>query len=277
MFSTYHYETDAEVFKFIQITDPHLFKDEKEELLGVNTLQSLQQVVSEIQQQDFDYDIVLATGDIVQESSDESYQHFCRAVAPLKKPVFWIPGNHDFQPKMFDILNQETQNICSKKHILVGKNWHILLLDSQVFGVPHGLLSAYQMDWLVSKLKDYSERYALIVLHHHILPTNSAWLDQHNLRNAHELANALSPFTNKVKGILHGHIHQQVDSYWHGYKIMSTPSTCIQFKPDNNTFCLDSLQPGWREVCLHSDGRIETQVKRIQHKQFLPNMNEEGY
>lgn len=276
MFGSYHYDTEAEVFKFIQITDPHLFKDEKEELLGINTLQSFQQVITEIQQQDFDYDFVLATGDIVQESADESYHHFCRAVKPLGKQVFWIPGNHDFQPKMFDILNQERGNISSKKHILVGKNWQILLLDSQVFGVPHGFLSPYQIDWLISKLKDHPNRYALIVLHHHILPTNSAWLDQHNLRNAHELAYALSSFAN-VKGILHGHIHQQVDSYWNGYQIMATPSTCIQFKPDNNTFALDILQPGWREVCLHPDGRIETQVKRIQQKQFFPNMNEDGY
>lgn len=276
MFSTYHYDTDAEVFKFIQITDPHLFRDEKEELLGINTLQSFKQVISEIQQQDFAYDFVLATGDIVQESGDESYHHFCNAVKPLKKNVFWIPGNHDFQPKMFDILNQQTGNICAKKHILLGKHWHILLLDSQVFGVPHGSLSPYQMDWLVSKLKDYPNRYALIVLHHHILPTNSAWLDQHNLRNAHELAYALAPFP-YVKGILHGHIHQQVDGQWQGYKVMATPSTCIQFKPDNNTFALDPIQPGWREISLYANGEIQTQVKRIQQKQFFPNMNEEGY
>lgn len=276
MFSTYHYETDADVFKFVQITDPHLFRDEKEELLGINTFQSLQQVIKEIQQQDFVYDFVLATGDIVQESGDESYHHFCRLVEPLKKKVFWIPGNHDFQPKMFDILNQPTGNVCARKHILLGKSWQILLLDSQVFGVPHGSLSPYQMDWLVAKLKDHKDRHALIVLHHHILPTNSAWLDQHNLRNAHELAYALAPFSH-VKGILHGHIHQQVDSEWHGYKLMATPSTCIQFKPDNNTFALDTLQPGWREVSLYADGRIETQVKRIQQAQFLPNMNEEGY
>ncbi|MCI7718628.1 MAG: 3',5'-cyclic-AMP phosphodiesterase, partial [[Pasteurella] aerogenes] len=98
----------------------------------------------------------------------------------------------------------------------------------------------------------------------------------HNLRNSHDLAYALSPFNN-VKGILYGHIHQEVDGEWNGYKVMATPSTCIQFKPDSNNFALDILQPGWREISLHPDGRISSQVKRIQQAKFLPNMFSEGY
>lgn len=276
MFSTYTYDTSAEIFKFVQITDPHLFKDEKGELLGINTLQSFKQVLDEIKESCFNYDFVLATGDLVQDSSHEGYLHFCEQVKTLEKMVFWIPGNHDFQPKMFEILNQNQGNLNAKKHILLGKHWQILMLDSQVFGVPHGELSQYQIDWLFSKLKDYPERYALIALHHHILPTNSAWLDQHNLRNAYDLADVLAPF-NHVKGILYGHIHQEMEGQWNGYKVMATPSTCIQFKPDHHSFTLDLAQPGWREVELYPDGRIETRVKRIQKAQFFPNMHEEGY
>ncbi|AKU63275.1 3',5'-cyclic-nucleotide phosphodiesterase [Aggregatibacter aphrophilus] len=274
MLNTYQYNTQQEVFRIVQITDPHLFKDTNGELLGINTQASFSQVLTEIQQQQYAYDLVLATGDLVQDSSDEGYLHFCEGVKAFEKMVFWIPGNHDFQPKMFDLLTKD--NISAKKHILLGERWQILLLDSQISGVPHGQLSEYQLDWLLAKLKEYPQRYSLVVLHHHILSTHSAWLDQHNLRNAHELAYVLAPFSN-VKGILYGHIHQQVDGEWHGYKVMATPSTGIQFKPDSNTFALDTVQPGWREIELHADGRIETRVKRIQHKTFLPNLQEEGY
>lgn len=276
MLNTYVHQTTDDVIRVVQITDPHLFKDEKGELLGINTQASFNQVLTEIQQSHFDYDLVLATGDLVQDSSDEGYMRFCDSVKVLKKMLFWIPGNHDFQPKMFDILNRETENICSKKHVLLGNHWQLLMLDSQVFGVPHGQLGQYQLDWLLAKLKEYPTRYSLIILHHHILSTNSAWLDQHNLRNAHDLAYTLAPFR-YVKGILYGHIHQEVDAEWNGYKIMATPSTCIQFKADSNHFALDTIQPGWREITLHADGRIETQVKRIQQATFLPNMLSDGY
>lgn len=276
MLNTFVYETKSPVVRFIQITDPHLFADTKGELLGINTQASLAQVLKEIQQSDFSYEFILATGDIVQDSSAEGYLRFCEEINKLNRTVFWIPGNHDFQPTMFDVLNRKNGNLNPMKHVLVGKRWQLIMLDSQVYGVPHGGLGQYQIDWLIAKLKDHPERYSLIVLHHHILSTNSAWLDQHNLRNSHELAEALSPFSN-VKGIMYGHIHQQVDAQWHGYKVMATPSTCVQFKPDSRNFTLDTLQPGWREIELHENGDITTRVKRIRQAQFLPNMQEDGY
>lgn len=276
MINTYQYDTDSDEIRILQITDPHLFKDAGSELLGINTCASFNQVLTEIQASPFQADLVLATGDLVQDSSDEGYLRFCEMVQPLGKPVFWLPGNHDFQPKMNELLNKSHGNICAKKQILVGEKWQVLLLDSQVFGVPHGSLTEYQLDWLHDKLKAEPARYALIALHHHLLSTHSAWLDQHNLRNANELAQILAEFNN-VKGIVYGHIHQAVDGIWNGYRVMSTPSTCIQFKPDSNHFELDTLQPGWREIILHGDGRIETYVRRIQQASFLPNMSEDGY
>ena len=276
MVNTYTYNSTTDIVRLVQITDPHLFKDENGELLGINTLASFNQVLTEIQASQFSFDFVLATGDLVQDSSDEGYIKFAERINTLNKPVFWIPGNHDFQPKMEAFLTEQYGNLYTQKHLLLGDKWQVLMLDSQVFGVPHGNLVPYQLDWLRDRLKEYPERYALIVLHHHILSTNSAWLDQHNLRNSEELAQTIAPF-NHVKGIMHGHIHQEVNASWNGYMLMSTPSTCVQFKPDCNSFTLDMLQPGWREIELHSRGEIVTCVKRIEQLSFLPNTHEEGY
>ena len=274
MLNTYQYHAQQEVFRIVQITDPHLFKDINGELLGINTQASFSQVLTEIQQAHYAYDLVLATGDLVQDGSDEGYLRFCDNVKSLEKMVFWIPGNHDFQPKMVEHLTQG--NVNAGKHLLLGEHWQILLLDSQVQGVPHGQLEPETLAWLKTKLEAHPQRYALVVLHHHLLSTGSAWLDQHNLRNPHELAGVLAPFP-RVKALLYGHIHQQADSTWHGYRVMATPSTCVQFKPDCNSFTLDTLQPGWREIELYAEGRIETRVKRIQQASFLPNFQESGY
>lgn len=274
MKNAFVYQAKQPVVKVLQITDPHLFKDEKTELLGINTQASFKQVLKEIQQGKTDFDVIFATGDLVQDGSDEGYQRFVEMIKPFHKPVFWIPGNHDFQPKMVEYLNQPPME-CAK-HILLGEHWQALLLDSQVYGVPHGELSAHQLELLKETLAKYPERYALIVLHHHLLPTNSAWLDQHNLRNPHELYEVLAQFKN-VKALLYGHIHQQVDGQWRGYQAMATPSTCIQFKADSQHFALDTVQPGWREIELYPDGSVTTKVKRIEQATFLPNMQEEGY
>lgn len=272
---SYLWQAEAETVRLLQITDPHLFSDDKSDLLGVNTTQSFQAVIDAICDSSFDYDLILATGDLVQDHNREAYHHFAKMIKPLKKPLFWLEGNHDTQPQMRQALAIYEQ-IQPYKHILAGKYWQVILLDSHLEDVPAGELSQAQLDFLQTTLKAHPDRYTLVVLHHNILPTNSAWLDQHSLRNSEELAEVLFPFK-QVKALLHGHIHQEVDAIWKGYRIFATPSTCIQFKPNRHIFTLDNIPQGWRELTLLPNGQIETHVKRIKTKNFLPNFYSTGY
>lgn len=263
------------IVRILQITDPHLFADANGQLLGVPTTHSFKAVIEAITHSHFDYDFVLATGDLVQDHNREAYHRFAQMVKPLRKPVFWVEGNHDIQPQMGNALSIYAQ-IKPHKQVLAGHYWQVILLDSHVYGVPRGELSEEQLAFLHNKLAQHPDRHALIVLHHNILPTNSAWLDQHSLSNAHRLADVLKPFPN-VRAIVHGHIHQEVDSWWHGYRILATPSTCIQFKPNCHNFTLDPVPQGWRELVLYPDGVIQTHVKRLNHNGFLPNFRAKGY
>ncbi len=77
--------------------------------------------------------------------------------------------------------------------MFLGDRWQILLLDSRVFGVPHGELSDFQLEWLEHKLAEAPERYTLLLLHHHPLPAGCSWLDQHSLRNAGALDSVERP------------------------------------------------------------------------------------
>lgn len=265
----YRFERESGSVNLLHITDPHLFSNREGQLLGVNTTQSFQAVLDAIGQTSFEYDLILATGDLVQDHNREAYHRFAQMVKPLAKPLFWLEGNHDIQPQMGNALSLYAQ-IQPQKQILVGKHWQVILLDSHVEGYPYGLLSRSQLDFLNSALSAYPERYSLIALHHNVLPTQSAWLDQHTLRNAEQLAEVLFPFK-QVKALLHGHIHQEVDSFWKGYRVLATPSTCIQFKPNCRDFTLDIVPQGWRELTLHADGSITSRVQRLATNDFLPN------
>ncbi|MGR6982157.1 3',5'-cyclic-AMP phosphodiesterase [Testudinibacter sp. P27/CKL/0425] len=276
MKTTYLHHSDSTPVRFIQVTDPHLFADKTSELLGVNTYDSFTAVLSEIKQTPFDFEFVLATGDLVQDSSSEGYRTFCEEIQTLQKPTFWIPGNHDYQPHMVEVLNQYPQAISPLKHIVINQQWQILMLDSQVLNVPHGYLNQYQLDWLLAKLEQYPDLHTLVVLHHHIAPTRSAWLDQHNLRNTSEFLSCLATHQ-RIKAIISGHIHQAMDIQWNNYRILTTPSSCIQFKSDSYHFNLGVMPPGWREFELYPDGSLQTRVKRIPDNLFTPDFNISGY
>lgn len=260
--------------RILQITDTHLFAEKHETLLGVNTWESYQAVLDAIQAQQRECDLIVATGDLAQDQTAAAYQHFAEGIARFGAPCVWLPGNHDFQPAMYTALQEA--GISSSKRVITGYNWQILLLDSQVFGVPHGELSEFQLDWLEKKLSASPERHTLLLLHHHPLPSGCSWLDQHSLRNAAELDNVLARFPH-VRYLLCGHIHQELDLDWNGRRLLATPSTCVQFKPHCANFTLDTIAPGWRWLDLYPDGSLQTEVCRLQSTRFNPDTASEGY
>ena len=260
--------------RVLQITDTHLFAEKDETLLGVNTWASYHAVLQAIHASARDVDLVVATGDLAQDHSSAAYQHFADGIASFAAPCVWLPGNHDFQPSMYSTL--QDAGISPAKRVLVGENWQILLLDSQVFGVPHGELSEFQLEWLEKRLAEAPDRHTLLLLHHHPLPAGCSWLDQHSLRNAGALDNVLVRYP-RVKNLLCGHIHQELDVDWNGRRIMATPSTCVQFKPHCANFTLDTVSPGWRWLELHADGSLTTDVCRLAGVKFHPDTASEGY
>ncbi|MBJ3814215.1 3',5'-cyclic-AMP phosphodiesterase [Shimwellia pseudoproteus] len=260
--------------RILQITDTHLFAGKNETLLGVKTWDSYQAVLQAIHAQAKEYDLIVATGDLAQDHSLQAYYHFAEGIAPFGLPCVWLPGNHDFQSAMYSALQEA--GISPAKRVTAGDAWQIILLDSQVFGVPHGELSEYQLEWLDSVLAQDPERHTLLLLHHHPLPAGCSWLDQHSLRNAGELDQVLRRYP-QVKTLLCGHIHQELDAQWNARRVLATPSTSVQFKPHCTNFTLDTIPPGWRWLVLHPDGTLTTEVCRIDDAQFSPDTESEGY
>ncbi|RTZ16005.1 3',5'-cyclic-AMP phosphodiesterase [Vibrio aquaticus] len=260
--------------KLLQITDTHLFEPLDGSLLSVKTLDSFHAVVAAIAESGASYDAMLATGDISQDHTAVSYQHFEQGISPLALPCYWLPGNHDFKPSMHSVL--PSSQIQQVEHVLLGDHWQMVLLDSQVVGVPHGFLSDDQLSMLDEKLTQNPDRHTLVLLHHHPLLVGSRWLDQHSLKEAESFWNVVEKHSN-VKAVVCGHVHQDMNEMHRGVQVMATPSTCVQFKPKSDDFALDTQSPGWRELDLHNDGSVSTQVKRLASGSFQPDFNSAGY
>ena len=201
-------QSSSDSIKLLQITDTHLFEADEGSLLSVRTADSFAAVVQEILNHQVQYEYILATGDISQDHSAESYQRFAESIAPLKKDCFWLPGNHDYKPNMGSVL--PSPQIQAAEHVMLDEHWQLVLLDSQVVGVPHGRLSDQQLALLEEKLAENPQRHTLVLLHHHPLLVGSAWLDQHALKDADAFWQVVGRFEN-VKGILCGHVHQDMN------------------------------------------------------------------
>jgi Icc protein len=273
---TYRIPKDHSV-RIVQITDPHLFADPEGHLLGVNTANSFEAVINTIKALSYPADLLLATGDLSQDFSGESYQSFVKAIGPLNLPCHYLPGNHD-DPRIMH-LHMQGKQIYGQRRILAG-NWQIIMLDSTVRGKPGGHLAEEEFAIIRSAIEVAPELHVLLVMHHNPIKVNCAWLDQHWMDNGDEFLQQMAKLP-QVKGMLWGHVHQQLDSHYQGQQqsiaLMATPSTCIQFKPLSPYFALDVLQPGYRLLELRADGSMLTNVHRIPGERFAPDIQASGY
>src|SRR5215467_8974795 len=92
--------------RVLQISDTHLHAAADSRMRGVPTYTTFKQVLEHAQRdRRWAPDLVLATGDIVQDESRAGYELFRSALEPIGVPVISIPGNHDDPNLMAEILS----------------------------------------------------------------------------------------------------------------------------------------------------------------------------
>lgn len=243
----------------LQFSDTHLFGDRAGRFRDVCTLDSFAAVLEHARAAYLaTTDAVLLTGDLV---NDEpvGYAHALSLLRTLGKPVYAIPGNHDLREPMqvgFDQTPFQMGGHADFAH------WRVILLDSVVADAAHGELPPAELQRLEATLASTGERHVLVALHHHPVPLASAWLDGVGLRNAAEFFAITDGYPN-VRAICWGHVHQPFDADRRGVRLMSAPSTCVQFKPRSDEFAIDNTPPGYRRLELHADGTVKSEVLRV--------------
>lgn len=256
----------------VQLTDSHLFADAQQRLLGIDTLASLNAVVDQVLVEQPRIDLVLATGDIAQDASPQAYHSFIRTVGRIPAPCCWIPGNHDDATLMAEIGDAQGLN---RDWVDVGA-WRIVMLDSSAAGSVSGVLEQPQLLQLDRALDSAGERHLLLCLHHHPVPIGSAWMEPLGLQNADRLWQRLDAEP-RVRAVLWGHIHQQLEQQRESVRLLASPSTCVQFAAGSSDFATDQQAPGYRWLRLHDDGRMETGVSRLAPGSFPPEAGASGY
>lgn len=260
----------------LQITDTHLYAVNTGTLLKINTHGSLSRVLESVAEHEAQIDLILATGDIAQDASPSSYQHFLKYMEQFDAPVRWVPGNHDSGVVMQDVAGEEG---LSNKVEVIG-NWQFIMLDSSRVNHVDGYLGEDELQILDQALSDAEVdpniEHSLVTFHHNPVPGTSAWMKDIGLRNDREFMELIKRHST-LRCVVYGHIHQELDFRIGGVRFFCTPSTCIQFKPEVIDFALDEVNPGYRRLRLFNDGTIESEVVRIDGSEFRPDYGSEGY
>jgi 3',5'-cyclic-AMP phosphodiesterase len=259
--------------RILQITDTHLYADPAQHLAGLNTEQSLLELLDIAKEKILPTDLILVTGDLIHDASAEGYQRLRSHLLALNTPTYCIPGNHDRNPVMEQNISG---NGISTQAISKHGDWAFIMLDSTIQDEVGGNLNASQLSQLKLGLETHADCNILVSLHHHPISLNSAWIDKIALNNPEELFSILNQHKN-VRGLLWGHAHQPYDGELNGVKLMGSPSTCIQFKACQDKFGIDLTPPGLRWLALLPDGTIETGIEYLDDTPSGIDLSVSGY
>jgi len=265
--------TSSKRISLLQISDTHIMAMPEATLLGIDTAYYFNAVMELAINSEKKFDLCLITGDLAQDPDPQSYQYLLTALQKYNIPCICLPGNHDDFELMEKILS--TDEINCKKRLVLG-NWQIVQLNSQIPDSSDGHLSDSELKFLEESLSDNPELFTLIAIHHNCIPCGSSWMDVMMIDNANELFKIIKRHPN-AKTIINGHIHQAMDNQVDNVRVLSTPSTCFQFKPKTESFSLDEASPGYRRIDLFDDGNISTEVIRIPEQLTGLRSDTQGY
>ena len=259
--------------RVVQLSDFHLFAQPDGALLGLNTQFSLERVLAQAREENPHIDLILATGDLSQDGSPESYQRLTH-IFPADPPVYWLVGNHDKPAPMQAALGVPGTPLCPSL-VQIG-NWTLILLDSTLPGEVGGALFDADLAFLERALADAEGEHLLVAMHHQPVAMGCRWLDAHQIIGAARFFEVIDTDP-RVRAIVWGHVHQAFDGERKGVRLMSVPSTCIQFKPDSENFAIDDINPGYRWLDLYADGRIDSAVSRVRGIDLKGDSSQGGY
>lgn len=172
-------------------------------------------------------DLVLITGDIVDEGAPEEYRVARDLLSAIRQPLLVIPGNHDereaFRHSFADMAYMAKSGPL---HFVSGEFGpvRILGLDITVPSLHHGDFDEAAATWLEEKLSAEPDRPTIIMMHQPPFASSIPYVDDYWCRNGERLAALIARYP-CVERIACGHVHRFMQLRFGGTLLCTAPST----------------------------------------------------
>lgn len=216
--------------RIAHISDLHLVATPPGGLIRADAVARAQALLADIMAFRPAVDLVVITGDNVNDGRAEEYRLLADLLADLTIPFVILPGNHDERPLFrttFPGLPYAAEDRLYYEH----RQGHVrvLALDSHVPGAIHGALDAPQLDWLDQRLAEGFAGTTLVAIHHPPCTSHMGKIDGNILNIGADRLGAILGTQPRPVAVLCGHHHRPITALWQGSIIFAAPSTAFQF------------------------------------------------
>ena len=225
--------------RIAQISDIHLKPEGGLAYQAADTAGALRKVVDHLNNLVPALDVVLLTGDIADGGRLESYHLARELLAPLKMPLFIVPGNHDHKGRLaatfpeHAYLNPTSDGpagnfIC---YAVEGYAVRLIGLDTVTPGDHGGGLGPERLDWLDATLADRPDILTLIFMHPPPFASGVGHMDLEPFKRRDDLSRIIKRHP-QVERITCGHIHRPITQRFGGSVATVCPGVGMQIPMD---------------------------------------------
>jgi Icc protein len=211
-----------------QITDLHVVGPGQLCQGRVATNARLREAVAHLNGLDPRPDAVIATGDLTDHGTAEEYALLREILAPLRAPLYLVPGNHDDRLRFLEAFADHAYlprpGAPFAHYAIEDHPVRLVGLDTTVPGQPHGMLCDERLAWLDATLGARPDRPTLLFMHHPPFRTGIRWIDAVGLHGGRRME-AIVARHRQVEWVACGHVHRPIQVAWAGTVAATAPST----------------------------------------------------
>jgi len=214
-----------------QISDTHILAKGSDHPATDSRAECLRRTVADINARR--PDAVVFTGDTVQHGQPEEYVRLRELLAPLKVPLYLVPGNRDDNEVMRNAFRDHPHLPAEGGFLHYAIDAHpvrLVALDSTSPGERKGRFCRAREAWLDMTLGEQPNRPTLLFIHHPPFDVDDHYVGGYRRpEEAAALAGVISRHA-QVKALLCGHVHWPVERVWAGINARIMPSIAVDLR-----------------------------------------------
>lgn len=214
-----------------QISDTHILAADSGEPAADIRADNLAHCVAAINR--LQPDVVVCTGDTVQNGQPQEYARLRELLAPLRCPIYLIPGNRDANDALrrafadFAYLPDGGEPLC---YAIDDYPLRLIGLDSTADGQRKGFFGVERQEWLARTLAEQPDRPTLLFIHHPPFDVGDHYVGGYaNSDDSTALAEIVN-HNRQVVRLLCGHVHWPVHTCWAGTQSSIMPSVAVDVR-----------------------------------------------
>lgn len=257
--------------RIVQLTDLHVSADPDARLYDIPTRELLQDVAAHVERHAGRVDHLVVTGDHTHDEQPDSYEAVREILRPWHDRVWLVPGNHEDRATLRATFRDRVPGRGAERITFSFTAGEALCLglDTHVPGQVSGRVDDGQLAWVSEQLDAHDPATAVLFMHHPPVLLGRAWLDRIGLEGRERLQDLVLR-DSRIRLVCCGHVHHESSSRVGKATVVTTPSTGLQFSPDEDEPTFVQAPPGYRIIELEGAG-CTTRVVRLPEARYAPS------